>query len=139
MSIRKLAVSTRALQIVLGATATAAGADKFFNQLTDWEQYLSPAARRHLPVSSRQFMRLAGVVEMGVGIAILRGHTRAGGFAAAAWLLGIAINLVAGGKYLDVAARDVNMAIEGFALATLSGIRPAASRAGSLSLDQPAA
>ena len=40
-----------ALRYGIGLTATLAGADKFFNLLTDWGMYLSPTAAAMLPVS----------------------------------------------------------------------------------------
>jgi len=110
------------LRFVIGGTALAAGADKFFNLLTDWEQYLAPVARRTLTMEPRNFMRLVGIIEMAVGGTILAGRSRVGGYVAAAWLLGIAANLIANGDY-DIAARDVNMAAAAFALARLSGAR----------------
>jgi uncharacterized membrane protein YphA (DoxX/SURF4 family) len=109
----------KALQITLGATAFAAGLDKFFNLLTDWEQYLSPVAARRLPISSKNFMRLTGVVEMGVGAAILKGPAREAAYVASAWLAAITANLISSGKYLDIAARDANMAVAAFVLARL--------------------
>jgi uncharacterized membrane protein YphA (DoxX/SURF4 family) len=114
------------LRFTLGATAFVAGADKFTNLLTDWEQYLAPLAAENIPISERQFMRLVGVIEMGVGALILSGRTRVGGYIASAWLLAIAANLIATGEYFDIAARDVNMAAAAFALAELS--RAARSR-----------
>jgi hypothetical protein len=42
------------------------------------------------------------------------------GLGAAAWLLGIAVNLVTTGRYFDVAVRDVEMAIAAFTLARLT-------------------
>ncbi len=110
------------LKFVLGGTAVAAGADKFFNLLTDWEQYISPMARRTIPMSPKNFMRLVGVIEMAVGGTILAGRSRVGGYIAGAWLLGIASNLIANGDY-DIAVRDVNMAVEAFALARMSGVK----------------
>ncbi len=115
----KNGLARKALQVTLGTTAFVAGADKFLNLLTDWQQYLSPAAARRLPMSGKNFMRLVGVVEMGVGAAILRGPTRAGAYVASAWLAGITANLISCGKYLDVAARDANMAVSAFVLARL--------------------
>lgn len=109
-----------ALRYTLGGTAFVAGLDKFTNLLTDWDKYLSPMVSERLPVSDRNFMRLVGVIEMAVGAAILKGKTRTGGYVAAAWLLGISANLVSSGKYFDIAARDVNMAVGAFALARLS-------------------
>ena len=115
------------LRYTLGATAFVAGADKFTNLLADWEQYLAPIAAENLPMSSRDFMRLVGVIEMVVGALILRGHTRVGGYIASAWLLGISANLIATGEYFDIAARDVNMAAAAFALAELSHRRSSRS------------
>ncbi len=120
----------QALRLVLGGTAFAAGLDKFFNLLTDWDRYVSPVARRRLPMRTRHFMRLAGIVEMAVGGTILAGRTRVGGYVAGAWLLAIAANLISSGEYLDVAVRDVNMAVAAYALARLSSARVAASHVG---------
>jgi uncharacterized membrane protein YphA (DoxX/SURF4 family) len=115
--------SLELLRWTLGVTAFVAGADKFTNLLTDWEQYLAPIVERNLPLSGRDFMRLVGVIEMVVGTLILRGHRRLGGYIAGLWLLGISANLIATGKYFDVAARDVNMAVAALALASLAGER----------------
>ncbi len=112
-----------ALRVALGLTAFLAGLDKFFNLLTNWEQYLSPLVRALAPVSPGTFMRLSGVVEIVVGVAILAGVTRLGGYVVAAWLALIAINLVTTGHYLDVAVRDLVMACGGFALARLAEVR----------------
>ena len=115
----KNVAARKALQITLGTTAFVAGADKFLNLLTDWQQYLSPAAARRLPMSGKNFMRLVGVVEMGVGAAILRGPTRTGAYVASAWLAGITANLISSGNHFDVAARNANMAVAAFVLARL--------------------
>jgi uncharacterized membrane protein YphA (DoxX/SURF4 family) len=112
-----------ALKIGLGATAFLAGADKFTNRMVNWDKYLSPAAERALPVSGRNFMRLAGVIEMGVGALILGKQTRLGSYIASAWLLGIAANLVTGQDYYDIAARDVNMAVGAYTLGRLAEAR----------------
>ncbi len=60
-------IAREALRYTLGGTAFVAGLDKFFNLLTNWEKYISPVARENLPVSERNFMRLAGVIEMALG------------------------------------------------------------------------
>jgi hypothetical protein len=109
-----------ALRVGLGAAAFLAGLDKFFNILADWPAYLSPLALQVLPVSAGTFMQVIGVVEMAVGLVILTGYTRLGGYLAAVWLLGIAVNLVTTGHYFDIAVRDVIMAISAFALARLT-------------------
>ena len=70
-------------------------------------------------MSSKNFMRLTGLVEIAVGAAILRGPTRAGAYIASGWLAAITANLISSGRYLDVAARDANMAVAAFVLARL--------------------
>jgi uncharacterized membrane protein YphA (DoxX/SURF4 family) len=114
-----------ALKIGLGATAFLAGADKFTNRMVDWEKYLSPGAKRMLPVSGSTFMKLVGVIEMGVGAMVLTRQTRLGSYVASAWLLGIAANLVTGQDYYDIAARDVSMAAGAYTLARLEEARSA--------------
>ena len=111
-----------ALRFGIGLTAALAGADKFFNLLTDWGMYLSPAAAAVLPVSPSAAMAVVGVVEMCVGLAILTAWTRYGALIAAAWLLGVAGNLVLAG-FLDIAVRDVVMALAAFTLARLAEVR----------------
>jgi uncharacterized membrane protein YphA (DoxX/SURF4 family) len=118
--IEKLAT---ALRITLGSTAFAAGADKFFNLLTDWEKYLSPIMAEKLPISPRAFMRIVGVIEMVVGSGILLGYERPAGYICSAWLLAITGNLLTTPEHLDVAARDLNMALEAYTLARLARMK----------------
>jgi len=93
---------------------------KFFNLLAYWPRYLSPAAEAILPVTGQTFMYFAGVVEMAVGLAILTRWTVLGGYVVAAWLVAIALNLVASGTFLDVAVRDLVMATAAYTLARLT-------------------
>jgi uncharacterized membrane protein YphA (DoxX/SURF4 family) len=111
------------LRIGLGTAAFLAGLDKFFNILADWTMYLSPIVTNTLPISAGTFMRVAGVIEMIAGVAILAGFTRLGGYVVMAWLIGIAINLVTTGMFYDVAVRDVEMSLAAFTLARLSEVR----------------
>lgn len=108
------------LRIAFGLTAFLAGLDKFLNLLTNWEKYVSPVLANLAPVSAGTLMRVAGVIEMVAGIAVLAGLTRLGGYVVAAWLTAIALTLVIGGQYFDVAVRDLVMACGAFALARLS-------------------
>ena len=112
-----------ALRVGLGMGPFLAGLDKFFNILADWGMYLSPMAERFLPVSAQVFMRAVGVVEMAVGLLILVGQTRIGGYLAMGWLLAIAVNLVTTGMFYDLAVRDVEIAIAAYALARLTEAR----------------
>jgi hypothetical protein len=119
----------RAMRLTYGLVAFLAGLDKFFNVLTNWDMYLAPSIAALLPVSTSTFMQAAGIVEMAVGLLILTSWTRLGAYIAAAWLLSIALNLVLAGSFLDVAVRDLAMAVGAWALGRLSEIQePAASR-----------
>ena len=109
-----------ALRIGLGLGAFLAGLDKFFNILADWQMYLSPMATKVLPVSAPLFMRCVGVIEMIVGLIVLAGLTRIGGYILVVWLVAIAINLVTTGMFYDLAVRDVEISIGAFTLARLS-------------------
>jgi len=112
-----------ALRVGLGLAAFLAGLDKFFNILTDWSQYVSPFTAQLLPISVGAFLGIVGVVEMLVGLAVLTAWTRLGAYVAMAWLLIISVNLMLTGKFLDIAVRDVVMAIAAYTLATLSEAR----------------
>jgi uncharacterized membrane protein YphA (DoxX/SURF4 family) len=111
------------LRLTFGVIPIAAGLDKFFNLLTHWEQYMSPLALRLLPISASAFLHIVGIVEIAVGVLVLTRWTRIGAYAASAWLLLIALNLLIGGHYLDVAARDVALSVGAFALARLEEAR----------------
>ncbi len=114
-----------ALRLALGLGPFLAGLDKFFNLLTDWGMYLSPWVERLLPVSGGTFMRVAGVVEMIVGLAILTSWTRIGSYVAGIWLVAIAVNLLTTGMFFDLAVRDLEIAIGAYALARLTQAREA--------------
>lgn len=120
---RRLDSSWWALRLALGVVPFVAGLDKFFNLLTNWETYLNPLAPRILHVDPKTFMHVAGVVEMIVGVAMLTRWTRPAAYVASVWLLCIALNLLTMGRFLDVAARDVVIAIAAFALARITEAR----------------
>ena len=120
MNIERLTTPWWALRMALGAAAFLAGLDKFFNLLADWPGYLSPLAAHGLPMRAASFMHVIGIVEMAVGGIILAGYTQLGGYVAAIWLVGIAVNLVTSGHYYDIAVRDVAMAVAAFTLARLT-------------------
>lgn len=112
----RLTTPVRALHIAIGLMATLAGLDKFFNLLADWGSYVSPLAAGTLPVSVSTFMAIVGVVEVAVGVTVLAVAPRIGAYVASAWLLLVAINLIAGAHF-DVAVRDVVLSIAAFTLA----------------------
>jgi len=120
LNMQRLTTPWWTLRVGLGAATFLAGLDKFFNLLANWPAYFSPLAAQVLPLSSASFMHLIGPVEMVVGAVILAGYTRLGGYVAAIWLTGIAVNLLTTGHYFDVAVRDVVMALAAFTLARLT-------------------
>ena len=112
-----------ALRLSYGLVPIIAGLDKFTNLLVDWRQYLNPVAERLLPFSGATFMRLVGVIEIVVGILVLTRITRIAAYIVSVWLLAIALNLITSGRYLDVAVRDVVMAIGAFVFARMTAVR----------------
>jgi uncharacterized membrane protein YphA (DoxX/SURF4 family) len=119
----KLNTAWWALRISFGVVPFLAGLDKFFNLLTNWQMYINPSIARLLPVSGTTFMHIVGVIEMIVGLAILTRWTRLGSYVAMIWLTLIALTLVSGGMFLDVAVRDLVMAIGAYTLARLTEVR----------------
>ncbi|WP_242926137.1 hypothetical protein [Pontibacter vulgaris] len=107
------------LKYTYGLVPIVAGLDKFTNILTDWEQYLHPALANALPFSPHTFMLIVGVIEIIAGMLVLV-KPRIGAYVVMIWLIGIALTLIASGKYLDVAVRDLVMAIGAYAFAKLS-------------------
>ena len=94
-----------------------AGVDKFFNFLTNWEQYLSPMVTRY--VNAGLFMRGVGCVEVIAGL-IVAFSPRVGGYIVALWLLGIIANLVSMQQFYDIALRDFGLFLGAIALAQIA-------------------
>lgn len=107
------------LRITLGIVPIVAGLDKFTNILTNWEQYLNPVLVQILPFSAHTFMMVVGVIEIIAGILVLR-RPAIGGYVVAAWLTAIALSLLASFSFVDVAVRDLVMAISAFSLAKMA-------------------
>ena len=122
-TVNKLEISK--LQTVLKYTFSlvpiAAGADKFLNLLTQWDAYVHPAIAGLLPFSASVFMMIVGIIEIAAGILVFA-QTRIGAYVVSAWLVLIALTLVFSGNHLDVAVRDIVMAIGAYILAKLSEI-----------------
>jgi hypothetical protein len=97
------------------AAPILAGLDKFFHLLTNWDMYLAPWVAGLLPVGAHQFMLAVGVVEVIAGL-LVAWRPRIGAPVVALWLVGIMINLVSAGAFLDVALRDLGLALGALAL-----------------------
>jgi uncharacterized membrane protein YphA (DoxX/SURF4 family) len=109
------------LKFTYGLVPIVAGADKFTNLLTDWAHYLNPSLASALPFSAHVFMMIVGVIEIVAGALVLIAPQKAG-YLVSAWLILIALNLLASGNYIDVAVRDIVMAIGAFSLAKISSV-----------------
>lgn len=107
------------LRFTYGLVPIVAGLDKFTNLLTNWVNYLNPIVLKVIPLGGSAFMHVAGIIEVLAGILVLA-RPRVGGFVVSAWLVCIALSLIASGNYLDVAVRDLVMAIGAFTLANLT-------------------
>lgn len=114
--------SHQAFQILrLGFTVAPiiAGLDKFLQLLTNWDKYLAPQVSGTLGVAPHTFMMIVGAIEIVAGL-LVAVNPRIGGYVVSAWLVGIIINLLLVGGYLDVALRDLGLALGAFALARLA-------------------
>jgi hypothetical protein len=112
----------QAYQILhLGFTAAPvlAGLDKFFHLLANWDQYLAPWVSNLSPIGGHKLMLVVGVVEIAAGILVAI-KPRLGAPIVGAWLCLIIVNLLTMMAYLDVALRDLGLALGAFALWRLS-------------------
>lgn len=107
------------LKYTFGIVPIVAGLDKFTNILTNWSQYVSEAFANLLPFEPSTFMMIIGVIEIIAGILVLI-NTKIGAYVVSAWLTAIALSLILSWSYVDVAVRDLVMAVSAFCLAKLS-------------------
>lgn len=111
------------LKYTFGLVPIVAGLDKFANILTDWNQYVSEGLSGMLPFEAATFMMIVGVIEIVAGVLVLT-KTKIGAYAVAGWLTAIALTLLFSWTFVDVAVRDLVMAIGAFSLAKLSEESP---------------
>jgi uncharacterized membrane protein YphA (DoxX/SURF4 family) len=109
------------LKLTFGIVPIVAGLDKFTDLLTNWDNYLHPGIASMLPFAPHTFMMIVGIIEIIAGIIVLI-RPAIGGFIVMAWLILIALTLLASGQYLDVAVRDLVMAVGAMSLARLSNV-----------------
>jgi hypothetical protein len=109
------------LKFTYGIVPIVAGADKFTNLLTTWPEYLNPTVAGLIPFGGSTFMMIVGVIEIGAGILVLL-KPKPGALVVSTWLVLIAVSLLASGRFLDVAVRDLVMAVGAFMLSKLSGL-----------------
>lgn len=97
----------------------AAGLDKFFYLLVDWSQYFPDWLMSIVPFSLSTFVMIVGIIEIIAGLIVLT-KTEIGAYIVCLWLALIALILIISGSYLDIAVRDIVMAIAAFVLARMT-------------------
>ncbi|MDN3606556.1 hypothetical protein [Kaistella yonginensis] len=107
------------LKLTFTIVPIVAGLDKFLNILCDWTQYINPTLLDMLPFSGATFMMIVGVIETAAGILVFL-MPKIGGLVVSAWLMLIALSLLIGWNYADVAVRDLVMAVSAFSMARLA-------------------
>lgn len=107
------------LKLTFAIVPIVAGLDKFTDLLTHWENYINPGIMGMIPFTAYTFMMIVGVIEIIAGIIVFV-KPALGGMIVAAWLTLIAITLIASGNFLDVAVRDLVMAIAAFSMARIA-------------------
>ncbi|WP_217603133.1 hypothetical protein [Chitinophaga sp. GbtcB8] len=114
------------LKLTFGIVPIVAGLDKFTNLLTNWVDYLGNN-KSMIPFDPMTFMKMVGVIEIIAGILVLV-RPLIGAYVVMAWLICIALQLIIGGNYFDVAVRDLVMAIGAYTLAQLTKMQTAGNR-----------
>ena len=107
------------MKLTYGIVPIVAGLDKFTNLLADWPSYIHPGLLSILPVSGKAFIMVVGIIEIVAGILVFA-KPKIGAAVVCAWLVLIGVSLLASGKFLDVAVRDLVMAVGAFALVKLT-------------------
>jgi hypothetical protein len=109
------------LRMTYGLVPIVAGLDKFTNFLVDWQVYLPSHATETLPVSPATFMMIVGVIEILAGAAVLTVLPRLGAYVVMIWLILIAVAVTLAG-FLDIAVRDLVMAVGAYSLGQLAAL-----------------
>ncbi|MEO7070829.1 MAG: hypothetical protein ABI131_10095 [Nostocoides sp.] len=95
------------------------GVDKFAHVMTNWDKYLAPWIDRIVPGTAHQAMYAVGIIEIVAGLLVLL-RPKIGAIIVALWLVGIIINLVSIGGYLDIALRDFGLFLAALTLGRLA-------------------
>lgn len=106
------------LKFTFGIVPIVAGLDKFTNLLAHWVDYLGNI-RSIIPFDPTTFMKTVGIIEIIAGIIVFT-RPLIGAYIVMVWLICIAIQLLIGGHYFDIAVRDLVMAIGAYTFAQLT-------------------
>ncbi len=107
------------LHIVFTILPIAAGIDKVFHFLVNWDLYLSPLVTRVTALPAHTFMLAVGGIEVVAGV-LVAAVPRIGAWIVGLWLCGIVLNLLSIPGYFDIAVRDAALAFCAFSLALLA-------------------
>jgi hypothetical protein len=113
------------------AAPVIAGADKYLDLLTNWDQYLAPAIARISPLGAHGTMHIAGLIEIVAGLVVAM-KPRIGAYLVAVWLVGIILNLLMLGSFFDIALRDFGLFLGAIALGRLSEVYDHSQSSGGL-------
>lgn len=113
---------TQLLKFTYGIVPIVAGLDKFTNILTDWSVYLPEGLAAFLPMEASTFMIVVGIIEIIAGVLVFI-KPKEGAYVVMGWLIAIALVLLFSWSYVDVAVRDLVMAIGAFCLAKLYEVK----------------
>jgi len=109
----------KTLFITYAVVPIVAGLDKFTNLLTNWSDYLGANIKSALPMDPLAFMKIIGVIEIVAGILVILKPVF-GAYLVMVWLICIALVLIIGGNYFDVAVRDLVMAVGAYSFAQVT-------------------
>lgn len=121
LSLQKIKPVYNLLKFTFVIVPIVAGLDKFTDLLTNWDNYLNPGFAGMLPFPVHTFMMIVGVIEIVAGILVFL-RPSIGGLIVSLWLVLIALSLLASGNYLDVAVRDLVMAVSAFSMTRIANI-----------------
>ncbi len=107
------------LHVAFTIAPIIAGLDKFFDLLTNWDKYLSPAYASISPLAIHPTMMVVGAIEIVAGL-IVAFRSRVGAWIVAIWLVGIIVNLLLLQGYYDIALRDLGLCLGAIALGRLA-------------------
>jgi uncharacterized membrane protein YphA (DoxX/SURF4 family) len=121
MDTTKVISAWNILRYSFGIVLVLAGLDKALGTdlIVEWAKYVSPTVASALPVSVTTFLLIIGVIEIVVGVLLLTRYAVMAFYLSVIWLLLISVNLILIGGYLDIAIRDILLAVAALAAAWL--------------------
>lgn len=109
------------LKVSYGLFFITVGIDKYLNYIVDWQKYIYPGVLEIVQVEPSLLNRGFGAIEIICGLLLLTQWARISASLVTLALLGVATNLAFLG-YLDIAARDVLLAVGAITIVLLSGV-----------------